>query len=117
MSPAAKHGRLENPKKSAYSFERWDFGWEREYMEGLEADPDVSAWTKNHKIRIPYLDSQSRKREYHPDFLIEMTTGAVELHEVKGGHLMDAPDTQAKFEAAERWCAERSLGWVLVTKE
>lgn len=62
MSPAAKHGRLENPKKkSAYSFERWDFGWEREYMEQLEADGDVEAWTKNHKIRIPYIDSQSRK--------------------------------------------------------
>lgn len=117
MTPAANNGKLENPKKSAFSFERWDSGWELAYMEELEADPEVEAWTKNHKIRIPYLDSQSRKREYHPDFLVRLGSGDVQLHEVKGGHLKDQPDTQLKLEAGQRWCAERGAVFVLVTKE
>lgn len=116
MSPSKeKHGRLDNPSKSPYSFEKYDFGWEREYMDVLEADPDVEAWTKNHKIRIPYLASDGTKREYHPDFLLRMAGGKLELHEVKGGHLM--AEAQPKFEAAKRWCAERGIEFVVVTKE
>lgn len=117
MTPAPTHGKFEGPKKSAFSFERWDFGWEREYMEKLEADPDVQAWTKNHKIKIPYIDSQTRKREYRPDFLVKLTTGALELHEVKGGHLLEHSDTMRKIEAGKRWCEERGAAFVLVTKE
>ena len=97
MATANHGGRLENPKKSAYSFEKWDFGWEKEYMAELEADALVDAWTKNHGIRIPYIDSKSKKREYRPDFLVRLGTGAVQLREVKGGHLVDHPDTQAKL--------------------
>lgn len=117
MTPSENHGRLDDPRKSAYSFERWDFGWEREYMDQLEADPDIDAWTKNHKIRIPYLDSKSRKREFRPDFLVRLTTGKLQLHEVKGGHLIDSPDTKRKFEAGERWCEERDAQFVVITKE
>lgn len=117
MTPPKKHGVLEAPKKSAYSFERWQFDWERQYMEQLEEDADILAWTKNHKIRIPYIDSQSRKREYQPDFLVKLANGKVELHEVKGGHLKDMPDTKRKLEAGGRWCAERGIEFVLVTKE
>ena len=39
------------------------------------------------------------------------------FHEVKGGHLIQNPDTKRKFEAAERWCAERDMKFVVVTKE
>jgi hypothetical protein len=117
VTPAKKHGVLGAPKKSAYSFERWQFDWERQYMEQLEEDADVFAWTKNHKIRIPYIDFQSRKREYRPDFLVKLATGKVELHEVKGGHLKHMPDTKRKLEAGRRWCAERGIEFVLVTKE
>lgn len=117
MSPPATHGRFEAPKKSAYSFERWDSTWEKEYMADLEADPEVPAWTKNHKIGIPYIDSQNRKREYRPDFLVKLTSGDIQLQEVKGGHLKHQPDTKRKLEAGERWCAERDAEFVLVTKE
>lgn len=117
MNPSANHGKFEVPTKSPYSFERWDFGWEKEYMAGLEADPAVKAWTKNHKIRIPYLDSRSRKREYRPDFLVSLGSGEIQLHEVKGGHLKDQPDTKRKLEAGQRWCDERGAVFVLVTKE
>jgi hypothetical protein len=117
LTPAAKHGRFEGPAKSAYAFERYDFGWEHEYMQELEADPDVDAWTKNHKIRIPYVDGQNRKRQYLPDFLLRMTSGGLELHEVKGKHLLDSGDTKRKFDAAKKWCEERGIKFVVVTKE
>lgn len=117
MNPASYHGRFEGPKKSAYAFEKFNFDWERQYMEELDEDPDVDAWTKNHKVRIPYIDHQNRKREYRPDFVVRGVGGDLELHEVKGGHLIQNPDTKRKFEAAERWCAERGMKFVVVTKE
>ncbi len=86
-------------------------------MEELEGDPFVTAWTKQHGIRIPYVDHQSRRRAYHPDFLVRLGSGRLELREVKGTHLMETPDTQLKFEAAKRWCAEHDVAFVVVTKE
>ncbi|MFZ2114704.1 MAG: TnsA endonuclease N-terminal domain-containing protein [Solirubrobacteraceae bacterium] len=117
MTPASHHGRFENPKKSAYAFEKFDADWERQYMVELDADPDVDAWTKRHKIRVSYIDHQSRKRQYRPDFLVRGTAGGIELHEVKGGHLIQNPDTKRKFEAAQSWCAEREMAFIVVTKE
>jgi hypothetical protein len=117
VTPSSHHGRFENPKKSAYAFEKFDFDWERQYMQGLEADALVDAWTKNHGIRIPYVDHQNRKREFRPDFLVRSGSGSIEVREVKGAHLIDNPDTKRKFEAAKRWCAERNAAFVVVTKE
>lgn len=117
MTRASHHGRFQNPKKSAYAFEKFDADWERQYMVELDSDPDVDAWTKRHRIRIPYIDYQGRKREYRPDFLVRSPGGDVDVHEVKGGHLMQNPDTKRKFEAAKRWCAERGMKFVVVTKE
>lgn len=111
------HGRYEKPTKSAYSFERYDFGWELEYMEVLEAEPEVEAWTKNHGIRIPYIGSKGVRRNYLPDFLIRRTDGSLHLDEVKGGHLIDNADTKAKFEAAKKWCAKREITFNIITKE
>ena len=112
-----KHGRFEGPTKSAYSFEVYQFGWELQYMEELESDPDVEAWTKRHGIRIPYITSKGARRVYVPDFLIRKLGGALHLDEVKGGHLLDHPDTQAKFEAAKKWCDPRSISFNVLTKE
>src|SRR5207244_5420338 len=117
VTPASHHGRLENLTKSAYSFEKFDADWERQYMEALEDDGLVDAWTKNHGIRIPYVDSHNRKRIFRPDFLVRLDSGELELREVKGGHLIDNPDTLRKFDAAERWSAERNMSFVVVTKK
>jgi hypothetical protein len=116
MAPASAHGKLEGPAKSAFSFEKWDSKWELQYMEELEADALIDAWTKNHGIRIPYLDSKAKKREYRPDFLVRKVGGEVALIETKGSHLMDHPDTIAKFDAAKRWCSERGIEFEVVTK-
>jgi TnsA-like endonuclease N terminal len=117
MSPGGVlHGRVESPSKSAYSFESYDGSWERDYMAELEDDPEVDAWTKQHRIRIPYIDPQNRRREFRPDFLVRLDDGRLQLHEVKGGHLINNPETKKKFEAAKAWCDAREIDWVVVTK-
>ena len=117
MTPASHHGRLDELTKSPYSFERYDAGWERQYMEELEEDPDVDAWTKEHGIKVPYVDTKNITRGYRPDFLVRLTDGAIQLHEVKGGHLIENPNTKRKFEAAEQWCGARDIAFIVVTKE
>lgn len=109
-------GDFENPTKSAYSVERYDFGWEKQYMKRLEQDKTVTKWTKNHGIAIQYVTQAGNVRGYHPDFLIERVDGTVELHEVKGGHLLENPDTLRKHEAARNWCQKRGMRFVVITK-
>jgi len=41
-----ERGDFENPKKSAYSVERYDSSWEMEYMKRLDRDKMVAKWTK-----------------------------------------------------------------------
>lgn len=86
-------------------------------MKHLDTDPDVEAWTKRHGIRIPYVTAKGHRRVYVPDFLVRKLDGKVHLDEVKGGHLLDHPDTQAKFEGAKKWCAQRGMAFNVITKE
>jgi hypothetical protein len=51
-------------------------------MHLLDADPQVESWSKNHGIRIPYLDD-GNQRNYVPDFLI-MENGKSVVEEIKG---------------------------------
>lgn len=61
--------------------------------------------TKDHSITIPYTHPDGVVHTYVPDFYsLEDRT----LYEVKGRH--DATDL-TKWEAAERWCSERSLSF------
>lgn len=114
--PISEHGDFVGPKKSAYSVERYDSGWERAYMERLEKDKTVAKWTKNHGITIQYVTEAGNVRGYRPDFLIERIDGTLELHEVKGGHFLRNPDTIRKHDAAKNWCRKRGMSFVVVTK-
>ena len=69
--PTSERGDFENPKKSAYSVERYDSSWELEYMKRLDRDRTVAKWTKNHGIAIQYVTEAGNVRGYHPDFLLE----------------------------------------------
>ncbi|MBU4321321.1 MAG: TnsA endonuclease N-terminal domain-containing protein [Thermodesulfovibrionales bacterium] len=111
------YGDFEGPKKSPYSIERYDYGWELEHMRFLEKDKMVSKWTKNHGIEIPYVTESGNIRKYRPDFLIQRIDGTKEIHEVKGRHLLENPDTLRKREAAENWCKRRGMQFILVSKE
>jgi len=109
----SKNGRHE-AAKSAWSFETYDSGWEREYMEELDSDPAVAAWTKRHDIRIPYEAANGKRRVFRPDFLVRLQSGKLELRETKGGHLLQ--ESKPKFDAARDWCAARGMSFVVVTK-
>jgi hypothetical protein len=113
VTPPSKHGRFE-AEKSAWSFESYDSGWEREYMEELESDPAVVAWTKRHDIRIPYEAANGKRRVFVPDFLVKLQSETLELRETKGGHLLE--ESKLKFAAARAFCAARSMQFVVITK-
>jgi hypothetical protein len=112
--PPSKHGRFE-ANKSAWTFESYDSDWERQYMEELESDPAVIAWTKRHEIRIPYEVGGGKRRIFLPDFLIKLRSGKLELRETKGRHLLK--DSELKFDAARAWCGAREMAFVVVTKQ
>jgi hypothetical protein len=115
--PASEHGDFENPKKSAYSVERYDSGWEKQYMTMLERDKTVAKWTKQHGIVIEYITEAGNKRGYRPDFLVQRIDGTIELHEMKGGQFLDSPDTKRKHERAHLWCKQRGMKFVVLTKK
>lgn len=114
--PRPERGEFENPTKSAYSLEYYDSSWEYDYMKDLESDRDVARWTKNHGISIPYFDDEGRFHTYRPDFLVQLSSGKVELHEMKGGHLLDNPITRKKLEAAREWCKVRKMEIKVVSR-
>ena len=112
MSPA-KRGNYD-AGKSAWSFETYDSGWERQYMEELDSDPAVDAWTKRHEIRIPYEVAGGKRRIYRPDFLVRLKSGKLELRETKGGHLLK--EAELKFVAGKAFCEARGMSFVVLTK-
>lgn len=109
-------GDLEDIKKSPYNLEYYDSSWELEYMKELENEDNVAKWTKNHGIRIPYFTEDNQFRSYNPDFLIEYTNGEIELVEMKGGHLLNNPNTRRKMEYAKKWCKSRGIKYKIYSK-
>ena len=84
-------------------------------MDDLEMYSDVKRWTKSHNIRIPYVDDSGFKKHFEPDFLVEKTDGTKEIHEIKGGHLMNR-ETELKTNAAKLFCEARKMKFRLITK-
>lgn len=108
-------GRHADPKKSPWNFENFDSDLERRMMDRLESDPRVAKWMKRHGIVIPWIDSQRRMRRYVPDFLVEYEDGRKAVIEVKDPSRIDSNDVQRKRRAAEIWCKQRNMEYVLVT--
>lgn len=109
-------GAYENPEKSAYSLEYYDSKWEKDYMDQLEEDPNVVKWTKNHGIRIPYFDDDGKYHTFTPDFLVELKDGIIEIHEVKGTHLLRNPITRRKFDTTHKWCNARKMNFRAISR-
>jgi len=109
------HGEYRNPKKSPWNFEQYQSDLERRMMERLESDPNVLKWMKRHGITIPWIDSQKHQRRYVPDFLVEYEGGTKAVIEVKDPSRMDSNDVQRKRKAAEMWCKQRKMEYVLAT--
>ncbi len=111
----SKHGQFDCPKKSPYNFERYQSDMERRMMMHLESDPVVLHWMKRHGISIPWIDGQKHQRRYVPDFLVEYTDGRKGLIEVKDPSRMDSDDVKRKRKAAEIWCKQRHMEYIIAT--
>lgn len=108
-------GDYKNPKKSPWSFENFHSHLERRMMVRLDNDPHVAKWMKRHGITIPWIDSQKHQRRYVPDFLVEYSDGCKVLIEVKDPSRIDSNDVQRKRKAAEMWCKQRNMEYILAT--
>lgn len=108
-------GSYNNPQKSPWNFENFDSQLERRMMDRLEHDTHVVKWTKKHGITIPWIDSQKHQRKYVPDFFVEYEDGRKCVIEVKDPSRLDSDDVQRKRKAAEMWCRQRHVEYVLAT--
>ena len=111
----SKHGDFWNPKKSPWNFEKFQSDLERRMMVKLDADPVVKKWMKRHGITIPWIDGQRHQRRYVPDFLVVYDDGKKQLVEVKDPSRIDSNDVQRKRKAAEIWCNQRGMEYVIAT--
>ena len=102
-------GNYENPAKSPYNFEKYDSDMERKMMVRLENDPEVAKWQKRHTVTIPWIDSQGKRRNYRPDFIVEYADGRKTIVEVKDPSRVDSPAVQRKANAAREWCRKRGM--------
>lgn len=108
-------GHYENPRKSPWNFEKYDSDLEQRMMERLEGDPQVAKWMKRHGITIPWIDGQKHQRRYVPDFLVQYEDGRKVVIKVKDPSRIDSNDVQRKRKAAEMWCKQRKMEYVIAT--
>lgn len=111
----SRHGEYPNPTKSPYNYELYDSDLERRMMAWLEADPTVVKWMKRHGLSIPWIDAQKHQRRYVPDFLVQYVEGRKALIEVKDPSRLDSNDVRRKRNAAEMWCKQRGMEYVVAT--
>ena len=110
----SKRGMYESAK-SPFNFERYESDMEREMMKKLDGDTEVAKWQKRHGVSIPWIDTDHRRRNYRPDFLVEYTDGRKVLIEVKNPAMMDSPAVLRKESAAREWCRRRGMTYELAT--
>lgn len=76
---------------------------------------DNSKWCKNTKLRIPYK-FEGKDRKYIPDFIVSTLYGnefvPFMIYEIKGSN--DKPELPFKCEAAEKYCREHDIEFVLL---
>ena len=113
----SRHGNFHNPRKSPWNFEKFQSGLEERMMYRLEEDPHVLKWVKRHGITVPWIDGQKHQRRYVPDFLVEYTDGRKVLIEVKDPSRLDSNDVKRKRKAAEMWCKQRHMEYMIATIE
>lgn len=116
MTPPSR-GILRGLKRCTRSSEPFDSTWERDYMTLLEDDETIKRWERCRSLRIPYQKLDGRQSSYNPDFIIERVDGKKELHEVKGGHLLTAKDTERKLAAAEVYCRKHGMVFKVITRK
>ena len=109
-------GVLDGLKRGTRTSEPYDSSWERDYMLLLEGDDTIKRWERCRSLRIPYKKANGSRGTYNPDFVVERVDGVKEIHEIKGGHLLNE-DTKRKLAAGEAFCRKRGMVFKVVTRE
>jgi hypothetical protein len=73
----------------------------------------VVKWMKRHGITIPWIDGQKHQRRHIPDFPVEFEDGETAVIEVKDPSRVDSNDVLRKRKAAEMWCRQRKMEYIL----
>ena len=94
----------------------YDSDLEKYYMVELEGMPGVKKLDKKHNIKIPYK-FLFIKRNYIPDFLVELNDGSKEIHETKGLPFLFLLSTKLKKLSAEEYCKKMGWKYKFITKD
>lgn len=97
-------GQHDSPKTGLKH--RYRSSWELQYMQLLDADPDVTQW-RSEPMSISYVLGDHQRR-YVPDFIVQCAD-MIELVEVKPQSLRDTAMNAAKRAAAIAFCTAN--GW------
>ncbi len=89
--------------------------YESLYARMLDAYESVVSW-EHEPMRIPYMFEGS-VHNYVPDFLVTSRIGPQQLVEVKPALLIDTPQNLAKQKAAEEWCKQNSVQFLVITEK
>jgi hypothetical protein len=108
-----RHGSFWYPKKSPWSFEKFQGDLERQVMVRLESDRLVKTWTKRHGITIPWIDGENHERCYVPDFYVEYEDGKTAIVEVAHSVRIGSNDVQRKRKTAEIWCRRKRIAYIV----
>lgn len=93
-------------EKCLYPLQKFDSDTERRFAVLLERD--AQKWFKPAKGQFQiYYKLGTEQPEYVPDFVAE-TDDVIFMVETKAKTDMEAPDVQAKADAARRWCSHAS---------
>lgn len=82
----------------------------------LDSNPLIRRWERCRTLRIPYTKADGRRGFYNPDFVVEREDGLKELHEVKGGNLLEEENTKRKLAAGEAFCEARGMRFKMITR-
>jgi len=92
-------------------------GWEQKYMEYLDSDPNIVAWSYE-KLAIEYVSNQRTKkiRKYYPDFQVEYKDGKKIIVEIKPSRKLGQATVVKKIRAAKEWCTAHDLTYKILTE-
>lgn len=92
-------------------------GWEKKYMDYLDADSSVLSWSYE-KLAIEYVSNQRTKkvRKYYPDFQIEYKDGRKVIVEIKPSRKLQHITVIKKVRAAKEWCTVHNFVYKILTE-
>jgi type III restriction enzyme len=112
------------PKKSVFNRIVGDSGFELEFAAWLDGADDVQSFSKNYfavNFRLDYVKADGSISNYHPDFIVKLTSGLIVIVETKG---QEDVDVEPKLLRLKQWCedvnrlqGEQTFDFVYVDQE